>query len=426
MEVFMMFMSLVLLGCNDEKQTQAGKKQKDNFDNSTSIRIVEPSNGDTVDSIFDVVFEAGSSVSHLDISYKGGETFAEINLSEVEDSFLLQVESGNQNVVFDAYGNNDELLSSRELTLNVNPLEHWITVTSPSDLSVVDNPVQFVVNMSEYIEEVEFFVDGESIGITDGQSPLTHEFLGLGYPRYITAKGYSYSLENELDANTSVLLAEHDLEITVLDGTTPLESSFNERVLEIIDTYPTDGSYGYYWPQSGGWLGTTQDIYYLDTLVAEGDDENRSYCVGLTWEVFMRAWEEMAAEENIADINSMDVDALHEFRVDWYVRDLMGSGVVEAVENYGIGERITYWEDIQPGDFLQFWRNSGSGHNNIFIDWERNSRGNIVGVQYWSTQGSTDGVGYNTEFFWSNNSGIDPAYFFAARVYEPQYWVSYR
>ena len=68
---------------------------------------------------------------------------------------------------------------------------------------------------------------------------------------------------------------------------------------------------------------------------------------------------------------SLLVDDLDDFRVDWYVRELMGSGVVEAVENYGIGERITYWEDIQAGDFLQFWRNNGSGHNNIFIEWKK-------------------------------------------------------
>jgi hypothetical protein len=424
----MFFHGFLFLGCQNEVQNQK-TKNNDNFNSNNSLRILEPSNGATVDSIVEVFFEAGSAVDHIDIRYKGGEKFAEVHLNELEstgseNSFLLEIESGNQVIRLEAYGSNDNYLSERELTLNVDPLEHWVTITSPSDYSIVENPVQFVVNMSEYIEEVEVFVDGESIGFTDGQSPLMHEFFGLGYPRYITAKGYSYALENESD--TSTLLAEHDVEITILDGTTPLDSTFNQKVLEILNTYPTDGSYAYYWPQDGGWLGTTQDIFYLDTLVAEGDEENRSYCVGLTWEVFMLAWEEMALENNLNDINSMNVEDLDDFRIDWYVRELMGSGVVEAVENYGIGERITYWEDIQPGDFLQFWRNNGSGHNNIFIEWVRNSSEDIVGVKYWSTQGSTNGVGYNVEFFWPDDNSIDPAYFYAARVYEPQYWISFQ
>ena len=420
-----MFLSTVLfIGCQGDIQGKPKKNDKDNFNSDDSLRIIEPSNGATVDSIFEVQFEAGSNVEHIDIIYKGGEKFAEVILEELENSntFLLQVESGNQVIQLEAYGSNEELLNTRELTLNVDPLEHWITVTSPSDFSIVENPVQFVVNKSAYIDDVEIFVDGESIGFTDGEAPLEYEFLGLGYPRYVVAKGYNYEIEN---ASTTIM-AEHDLEITVLDGTTPLESSFNQKVMNILETYPTDGSFGYYWPQTGNWKGTTQDVYYLDTLMAEGDIDNRSYCVGLTWEVFMRAWEEMAAEENLSDINSMTVEELDDFRIDWYVRELMGSGVVEAVENYGIGERITYWEDIQPGDFLQFWRNNGSGHNNIFIEWARNSSDEIVGVKYWSTQGSTNGVGYQVEFFWPSNDSIDPAYFFAARVYEPQYWVSFR
>ena len=433
----MFFILSMLIGCDSEPSKNQKQNQKqDQFDSSASLRILEPSNGESVDSIFEVQYEAGDLITRIDVEYKGGthhgELIAQVDVLEnhesediFRNSFLIQVASGNHTLHFSSYDAQNQLLSSRDLTLNIDPLEHWITITSPGDLSLVNNPVPFVVNTSEFIEDVEFFVDGESIGFTDGQSPLLYEFQGLGYPQHITAKGYSYSIENE--TSDIVILAEHDIEITVLDGTTPLESSFNSKILDIISTYPTDGSYGYYWPQSGDWLGTTQDIYYLETLVAEGDLENRSFCVGLTWEVFMRAWQMYSLEQGLqSDINSMDLDDLDEFRIDWYVRELMGSGVVEAVENYGIGERITYWEDIQPGDFLQFWRNNGSGHNNIFINWERNSSDDIVGVTYWSTQGSTNGIGYNTEFFWPNNSGIDPAYFFAARIYEPQDWISFR
>ena len=36
--------------------------------------------------------------------------------------------------------------------------------------------------------------------------------------------------------------------------TEPVVSDFNEIVLDIMATYPTDGSCEYYWPQGSGWL----------------------------------------------------------------------------------------------------------------------------------------------------------------------------
>ena len=79
-------------------------------------------------------------------------------------------------------------------------------------------------------------------------------------------------------------------------------------------------------------------------------------------------------------------------------------------------------EEVRPGDFLQFWRNSGSGHSSVFIDWERDATGTIEGVWYWSTQGSTDGIGYNLEYFGSGESDLDPAHFHAARITSPDRW----
>ena len=90
-----------------------------------------------------------------------------------------------------------------------------------------------------------------------------------------------------------------------------------------------------------------------------------------------------------------------------------------------MGERVTDWADIRPGDVLQFWRHSGSGHNNLFVEWVYDGDGEIAGVTYWSTQSSTDGVGYNTEYFGTGGSSIDPSSFFAARVYMPEDWISW-
>ena len=201
---------------------------------------------------------------------------------------------------------------------------------------------------------------------------------GWDITQNITAKGYSYSIESySEDQNTEtseeIVLAEHTIQITVLDGTTPLESTLNQEILDVISTYPTDGSYGYYWPQSGGWLGTTQDIYYLETLVAEGDDENRSYCVGLTWEVFMRAWEIYATEQDAS------LDISYGFSKNWMSFVLIGMSVnswevvlLRLLRRYGDPAKgLHIGKTSNLVIFYNFWRNNGSGHNNIFIDWER-------------------------------------------------------
>jgi hypothetical protein len=219
------------------------------------------------------------------------------------------------------------------------------------------------------------------------------------------------------------LVATDLIEITAEEPSTAPDSAFNAVVLRHIDEIMEGveaGEYGgYYWPDTGSWGGNPDDIDYLGDLFAPGDSARRSYCVGITLQVFMQSWQELEGEE--ADLNGIPFEELYEFRTDWYVRELYGSGVVEALENYGVGDRVSRLEDIQPGDFLQFWRHSGSGHNNIFIDWERED-GEIIGLTYWSTQGSTDGPGYHSEYFGSSGSSIDPAFFFAGRVREPADW----
>ena len=99
----------------------------------------------------------------------------------------------------------------------------------------------------------------------------------------------------------------------------------------------------------------------------------------------MQAWQTLDTERNgDGTINGMDVDELYLFREDWYVEQVWGAGVVDAVKIWGIGEEITNWEDALPGDPIQFWRSQYSGHNALFVDWLRNDIGEIVGVEYWS------------------------------------------
>ena len=322
-----------LLACLNEPKI--ADQQRDQFQKEHSLRITSPANGAVVDSPFLVEFEAGSSIKQLRVEANGVvvKRFTDMR----DGAFELQLSEGTQTVKFFALNAQEQVLDQRKLSLTVDPKEYFVSIVSPSDDSIVSNPVQFVVNASPEVSSIELYENEKLLGTTEIDVPLSHTFEDLGYPREITAKAFIEGSELEV--------SEHSIWLTIEEGTAPLASSFNDKVLELISTYPTDGSYGYYWPSSGSWLGTTQDIYYLEQLVAEGDLFNRSYCVGLTWEVFMRAWEQEAAQHNLTSINGMDNGELTEFRIDWYVRDLYGSGVVEAVENYGIGEQVTNWSD---------------------------------------------------------------------------------
>ncbi len=408
-------MTLLLLslffGCQ-EKMGEAPLVQ-DQFANDTSVRIAYPENGAVVDDSFYLQYNAGAGLAHLEL-WQDGTFNATLNGNDTET--LIHLEEGPHTLTLKGLDNDANLLNEHAITVTV-PSDYWVTITAPADGATVTNPVQFTVATSDNIDTVEILADDWSLGTVQAGQVLTYAFSGTGFPRAIEAVGY-------VDDTAQ---ATHNITVTIDPGTEPLSSDFNTYVNNIIPTYPTDGSYGYYWPSSGGWLGTTEDILYQGTTIAEGDPDGRSYCVGLTFEVFMKAWLEVdAAYNGDGTINGMTVDDLYEFRLDWYVRELFGAGPADGVEFYGIGELVTDWDDVEQGDFIQFWRNSGSGHNAIFIDWEWDMDGNVIGFLYWSTQNSTDGIGYNSEYFGSGGSTVNPQYFFPARVYTPDNWIQWQ
>ncbi|MEC8424702.1 MAG: hypothetical protein VX000_13050, partial [Myxococcota bacterium] len=289
----------------------------------------------------------------------------------------------------------------------------WVGITSPSDGDTVPNPVRFSVATSPTIDAVELLADGWPLGTIAPDAVLAYHFTGTGFERTIEARGME----------DGIVVAVDTLALSVTPGSTPSASVFNDHVVSLMATYPTDGSYPYWWPSGGNWAGNPHDIWYQGALFAAGDANHRSFCVGLTFEVFMRAFDEVDREWGGDGIlNGVSFDALHDFRTDWFVRELYGTGVVEAVENHGIGAAVTDWSDVRPGDFVQFWRHSGSGHNVVFLDWERDGTDAIIGFRYWSTQDSTAGIGENTEYFGSSGSRVDPNLFHVARIAEPDHW----
>ena len=204
----------------------------------------------------------------------------------------------------------------------------------------------------------------------------------------------------------------------------PLPPGLSDAVLAAIQEYPTDGSYSYWWPENDGrWWGTPEDLYYLDTLLSPGDPEHRSYCVGLTWQVMMGVVaEELGGTDQ--PINGMDLAVMETFREEWFVRFVYGRGSSDAMQLAGIGGPVPRGE-VRPGDFVQFWRNNGSGHHVVFEAWIYAEDGAIRGFRYRSTQSPTDGIGVNEELFGHYESDVDETFFFPARLWGPEDWGAF-
>ncbi len=411
---------LLVTSCGpDETNQRRGKGDlpDENFLDADTIRVTSPSNGETVESPVTLAYETGSAVDRFFVKGNGATlTIEEVASEDGTGLIVLDLESGRWDFNLEAYDAENNPLSEYAFAIRVaGDEESWVTITSPSDGSEVPNPVIFTTEASDDIALVQILADGWEVASGTPGDLLTTEFSGTGYPRDIEALAFDDFGEE---------VASDSIEITVTPPDDPDESDFNDTYLAYADSYPTDGTNGYYWPADDGtWFGTTRDIYYMDELWSPGDPEGRCYCVGLTIEVFMRTFQELDLESGgDGSLNGIDRSEFTEFVRDWFVRDLWGKGIVDAMENYGIGDEVTTWSEVKRGDIVQFWRHNGSGHNVVFLDWERDSDDEIIGMQYWSTQSGTDGIGAQSEYFGSSGSDIHPSYFFVGRVRMPVDW----
>jgi len=197
----------------------------------------------------------------------------------------------------------------------------------------------------------------------------------------------------------------------------PKLGAFNGDVVAVAQTYPTDGTHRYHWPRSGSWLGNARDLRYGGVLFARGDPRGRCHCSGLTFEVFLQAWERWCtAEERPYRILDWDLEDLRRFRRAWFGTTGDRATIHTALTESGLGVRITDLEKAEPGDFVQLWRHSGSGHSCIFVAWVRDPAGAIVGLRYFSTQSSTNGIGEREERFGESGSGVKRDELYVVRV----------
>lgn len=193
------------------------------------------------------------------------------------------------------------------------------------------------------------------------------------------------------------------------EPTLPDAAVFQQYVLRIIETYPTDGTHGYYWPKRGSWKGVTRDIAYNGETIADGDEQGRCHCSGITWEVFMRALEAYNQNESTPALTGWSRENVNRFQFLWFGSDGNKRCIQHAVEAFGIGQAIAH-EDAQPGDFVQFWRGNGLGHSAVFIEWVRDANGAITAMKYWSSQKKTNGIAYNVETVGGNGILLEQTY----------------
>lgn len=197
---------------------------------------------------------------------------------------------------------------------------------------------------------------------------------------------------------------------------------FNDYVLEIMKSYPTDGSMPYDWVDESGYYGITQDLLYLDQLFVKGDIKKRSYCSGITFEVFFQAYQAYNAANGFKQIGALDsVEKMEEFRLKWYGVGGDRRTIKHALEWSGLGYQVTDLNQVTPGDFVQIWRHNGSGHTVIFINWIKDTEGQILGFNYWS---SNTGLGpsYREEYFGDSGRAMILHETYFMKVTDPKEW----
>ncbi len=161
-----------------------------------------------------------------------------------------------------------------------------------------------------------------------------------------------------------------------------------EKALDAIVAFPDGGGYDKSWKGSGA---PEEIVFKGKTILAKG--ANGTYCCGFTFAVAMRT---AASRGLLAD---KSVEQVQRFQREWYGATPASreKQCVLAVQNLGIGREVPI-EDARPGDFVQFWRASGSGHSVVLLRLIRRD-GKLISIEYRSSQGSTNGIGNRVEHF---------------------------
>lgn len=183
------------------------------------------------------------------------------------------------------------------------------------------------------------------------------------------------------------------------------DTTLNSYVLDVIKTY-AGGNYPYLLNDDyANYNGVTENLYYKGKVILKANPigNKASFCSGITFEVFFKAMQNRNKKLGLSsdDFNGMSCDQLLDFILTWYVANgnKKTNNVSIAVEKYGIGKSITNFENVRAGDFMDVSREDNTGHTVVFLNWLRDESGRIIGLKYWSSQESTNGISDKEEYF---------------------------
>jgi len=200
------------------------------------------------------------------------------------------------------------------------------------------------------------------------------------------------------------------MEIYFLAYIAPME--FNQWFVNEYQSYPPMGTHQY--DMTGN--GVTHDIVYQDETILSNDSGTDCHDRGITFEVFMDAYQAYNDSQELTSIGDMTPEEMRAFQRKWYSEDSNPKQAVNAITSSNLGFEITDQEKVMEGDQVQLWNHFGSGVAGIFIDWKRETDA-ITGINYWSSQIMTNGIAVATGYF--NEEELDSAQCYYARVLKP-------
>jgi hypothetical protein len=230
-----------------------------------------------------------------------------------------------------------------------------------------------------------------------------------GSATQLTARRYTYTPRvypvdergfSPVDKALAKAYAREDIVANDADG------SLNPFVLKVISAYPTNGLYRYHcsWTprEYDIYNGVTEDLWYRGMVVAKAypDGSRVSYCCGFTFEVFVRAMKLRNLQSGLDpdDFNGMTFHDLFNALQLWYIEG-PGDSEQRAIVSYGLGSAVTNFDDARPGDFLSYSTTPSGGHSVIFMGWLRDDENKIIGLKYFSSNLSSDSIGWGQAHF---------------------------
>lgn len=188
-------------------------------------------------------------------------------------------------------------------------------------------------------------------------------------------------------------------------------SGFSVHVLDACAAFPKNTSY--LWQGDG----VTRDLFYQGTRVATPYAPNVCHCVGATFQIYLTAFENWTQQGGgDGTLGGLSVADVKKLRQIWYVATAAEEGAQAGLVAYGLGQAIAL-DDAQPGDFVQLWRNNGSGHAVVFDGWQRDANQQITGIRYFGC--NSGGPGYQTEPVGSGTKDVIESRIYIGRANYP-------